>query len=153
MDWGWERPIREMLDGYPALRVAELVQMLRAPADAVRAALRKLEWRGEGYLVREVATGHDVFVRAEPFDVRVGKRLAIVTVREQAERLGLSLGVVKWGAPMGAWHWLFAVVTGVSRGARFSEVELAACGKDGESSAISLRVITMLDSVPLRSAG
>lgn len=142
MGWGWETRIRQLLNGHLSLPVSKLVRRSGAPEPAVRAVLRKMEWRNEGYLVRDWSGG-DVFMQAEPFELRVAKRLVVSKVRELAERLGIGLEHVEWRLPIGRWSWLAVRVAGASRSVRFLQAELLAWA-DGPHDGLELRVTDAL---------
>jgi hypothetical protein len=138
MGWGWEPRIRQLLNEHLSLAVSGLVRRSGAPEPAVRAVLRRMEARNEGFLVRDW-TGGDVFMQAEPFETRVAKRLVVSKVREQAERLGVVLELVEWHMPIGRWSWLGVRVAGVPRSIRLSQAELLRWA-DGRDDAVELRV-------------
>ena len=139
MAWGWETRIRQLLHGNLSVPVAKLVRRSGAPEQAVRTVLQKLESRNEGYLVRDW-TGGDVFLQAEPFELRVAKRLVVSKVRERAEALGVVVDLVEWQMPIGR---LAARVDGVARSMRFSRDELLAWAY-GRHGRVELRVTEAL---------
>jgi len=139
MGWGWETRIRQLLHGNLSVPVAKLVRRSGAPEQAVRTVLQKLESRNEGYLVRDW-TGGDVFLQAEPFELRVAKRLVVSKVRERAEALGVVVDLVEWQMPIGR---LAARVDGVARSMRFSRDELLAWAY-GRHGRVELRVTEAL---------
>ena len=140
--WRTPRRIRQLLNGHLSLAVSKLVRRSGAPEPAVRAVLRKMESRNEGYLVRDRTDG-DVFMQAEPFDTRVAKRLVVSKVRERAERLGVVIDLVEWQMPIGPWSWLAVQVAGVARSVRLSHAELLAWAH-GPDDAVELRVTETL---------
>jgi hypothetical protein len=146
MGWGWETRIRQLLNGNVSLAVSKLVRRSGAPEHAVRTVLQKMESRNEGYLVRDL-TGGDVFLQAEPFELRVAKRLVVSKVREQAEALGVGVDLVDWQMPIGRWFWLAVRAGGVARSVRLSREELLAWAY-GRHGRVELRVTEALTGTP-----
>ena len=146
MGWGWETRIRQLLNGNLSLTVSKLARRSGAPEHAVRTVLQKMESRNEGYLVRDW-TGGDVFLQAEPFEMRVAKRLVVSKVREQAEELGVELDLADWLMPIGRWFWLSVRVAGVARSVRFTRDELLAWAY-GRHGGVELRVTEALTGAP-----